>query len=131
MFVLAIGSAIILTMGRKSIFLWAGPSAVPSIALLRAMCVWMIIFAFTLNQSCLMGATYRVGKQAVLSMIAALFNLALSIAWARPYGTLGVLMAAIVSYILFIVVAQNSEVRRILRGDFLPSEHKSTSLETI
>jgi hypothetical protein len=34
-------------------------------------------------------------------------------------GAAGVVLATIVSYLIFIVVVQTWEVRRILRGDFL------------
>jgi O-antigen/teichoic acid export membrane protein len=86
--------------------------------LLRLMCVWMFIFAITLNQSCLMGATYRVGKQAIYGILAAAANLILSILWVKTIGSAGVLIATIVSYLVFIVAMQTWEVRRILRGDF-------------
>lgn len=113
---LAVGSGVLLSAGRRIIFLWAGAAAVPSAALLRLMCVWMVIFAFTTNQSCLMGATTRVKKQAIFSILAAAANLVLSIVWVRTMGVVGVLLATIVSYLLFIVIAQTLEVRNILRG---------------
>lgn len=119
MLVLAVGCTVILTAGKRIILFWAGPSAVPSATLLRMMCIWMVIFSITLNQSCLMGATYRTSKQAALSIVSAALNLLLSIVWVRHYGSLGVLMATIVSYVLFILAPQNLEVRGILRGDFL------------
>jgi O-antigen/teichoic acid export membrane protein len=113
------GCTLVLFAGRKIISKWAGPAAVPPVDLLWLMCVWMVIFSFTLNQSCLMGATYRVAKQAVISPLSAIVNLFLSILWVRPFGPLGVLLATIVSYVIFIVAVQAWEVRRILRGDFL------------
>lgn len=123
--ILVVGCAFTLLMGQRLILLWAGPAAVPNSLLLRLMCVWIVVFAFTLNQSCLMGATYRVGKQAVSSSLAAIANLVLSILWVKTMGPAGVLLATIVSYLVFIVVVQAFEVRRILRGDFIscPSKH--------
>ena len=119
--VLAAGSAILLAAGQRIIRIWAGPAAVPSTALLSLMCVWMVIFAITLYQSCLMGATSRIARQAVYGPVAALVNLVLSIIWVKTLGSLGVLLATVVSYIVFVLAAQGWEVRRILRGDFLPS----------
>jgi O-antigen/teichoic acid export membrane protein len=81
------------------------------------MCLWMIICAFATNQACLMGATSRMGKQAISSSLAAIANLTLSILWVRTMGPAGVLLATIVSYIVFIVFIQAWEVRSILRGD--------------
>ena len=117
---LAVGCGVMLVAGREIIRLWAGPAAVPTSLLLRLMCVWIVVLAFTLNQSCLMGATYRVGKQAIFSSLAAIANLVLSILWVKTMGPAGVLLATIVSYLVFIVVVQAVEVRRILRGDFGP-----------
>jgi O-antigen/teichoic acid export membrane protein len=66
-----------------------------------------------------------VGKQAISSSLAAVANLALSILWVKTMGPAGVLLATIVSYLVFIVAIQFMEVRRILRGDFMirPQEH--------
>ena len=69
--VLALGCSTMLLAGRDVIRLWAGPAAIPSTLLVQLMCVWVVICVFTTNQSCLMGATYRVGKQAVASSLAA------------------------------------------------------------
>jgi O-antigen/teichoic acid export membrane protein len=115
--VLTAGCIMLIVEGQNIVRLWAGASAVPSTMLLRLMCVWMFIFAITLNQSCLMGATARVKRQAVFSMIAAGANLVLSILWVKTMGVDGVILGTIVSYLLFIVVVQTIEVHSILRGN--------------
>lgn len=120
----AVGCSAVLLEGRQFIRLWAGPVAVPSTLLVQLMCVWIAIFAFCTNQSCLMGATFRVGKQAISSSLAAIANLILSIFWVKTLGPPGVLLATIVSYVVFIVAVQAWEVRRILRGDFLVGQQK-------
>jgi O-antigen/teichoic acid export membrane protein len=114
--VLAIGCSAMLLMGRDIIRLWAGPQAIPTKPLIWLMCVWIVIYAFTTNQSCLMGATTRVKKQAVFSLLGAVANLVLSVFWVRTMGVVGVLLGTVVSYLLFIVIAQTFEVRDILRG---------------
>jgi O-antigen/teichoic acid export membrane protein len=119
--VLAGGCTAMILGGRAAIRIWAGRAAVPPAPLLWLMCVWIAIYAFATNQSCLMGATFRVGKQAVSSVIAAAFNLALSIVWVRSMGPFGVLLATILSYLVFIVAVQTWEVGRILRGAFRPA----------
>jgi len=116
---LAIGCAVMLIAGREIIRIWAGPAAVPSALLVQLMCVWIVIFAFTTNQSTLMGATFRVSKQAISSVLSAGVNLTLSIIWVKTMGPAGVILATIVSYLIFIVAVQSWEVKRILRGDFL------------
>jgi O-antigen/teichoic acid export membrane protein len=118
---LAAGCSTLLLGGRQIIRLWAGPGAVPDSLLLQLMCVWIVICVFATNQSTLMGATFRVRRQAIASLISSLVNLALSILWIRKIGPVGVLLATIVSYLVFICGPQTWEVRRILRGDFLGS----------
>ena len=123
--VLAAGCAVLLSAGQHIILLWAGPAAVPSVQLLWLMCVWMVILAITTNQSCLMGATSRVKKQAVFSLVSAGANLALTILWVRTLGIIGVLLGTVVSYLLFIVIPATLEVRSILRGHRTPVEQVS------
>jgi O-antigen/teichoic acid export membrane protein len=128
--VLAVGCGTMLLAGRGIIRMWAGQAAVPTQTLMWLMCVWVIIFAFTTNQSCLMGATYRTGKQGFFSLLAAVSNLILSILWVRSIGPEGVLLATIVSYVIFIVLVQTWEVKRILRGDFLVSFSQEKPVNT-
>jgi O-antigen/teichoic acid export membrane protein len=117
---LAVGCLAMLFAGREIIRIWAGAAAVPNALLIRLMCVWIVISAFTFNQSCLMGATFRVTKQAIASSLAGVANLSLSILWVKTMGPAGVILGTIVSYLIFIVAVQAWEVRKILRGDFAP-----------
>jgi len=114
--VLLVGCAFALLAGRWIIRIWAGPVAVPSFGLIFLMCVWIAIFAFATNQSCLMGAVGRVGRQSLASLVAATVNLTLSIMWVKSMGPSGVLLATIVSYLVFILGIQLFEVRKILHG---------------
>jgi len=114
---MVLACAILLPFGRTIIRAWAGPAAVPSMALLGTMCVWMALYAVTVNQACLMGATSRVGKQAISSALAAAANLALTLWWVRTMGVTGVILGTVVSYLAFIVLVQAWEVRSILRSN--------------
>ena len=58
-------------------------------------------------------------KQVIFSSLTAVANLALSILWVKTMGAAGVVLATIVSYLIFVVAVTTWEVRRILRGDFL------------
>lgn len=112
---LGIACVVLVPFGRLIIRIWAGPVAVPDMRLLLLMCAWMVISAVALNQSCVLGATSRVRKQAFFSVAAAIVNLALSIYWVRTMGTFGVLLATVVSYLIFILPVQSIVVRSILR----------------
>lgn len=124
--VLTAGCLVLLAAGRPIIRLWAGPAAVPDPGLLHLMCIWMFIFAITLNQSCLLAALNRMKLQAIFGSIAAIGNLTLSILLVRPFGPAGVLLATIVSYLVCVVLIQSIEVKKVLRGDHLKTPMNGT-----
>lgn len=105
--------------GRQIIRVWAGPAAVPSAPLLWSMCFWAVLMSITINQALLMAATQRIQLQAVTASLAAVVNLAFSIILVQRLGAIGVLIATIGSYIVFILAPQEWEVRRILRGRYV------------
>jgi len=121
--------AILLLFGRGLIRLWAGPAAVPSWPLLVAMCVWALISGFMTVESCLLAALNRTRAQAVLSIVAAALNLALSVMWVRQIGSLGVIAGTIVSYLAVLVVPQTVIVWDLLRNELVePELQRATQL---
>jgi O-antigen/teichoic acid export membrane protein len=104
--------------GRWIIGLWAGKAAVPGLALLWCMCFWAVLYSICTNQAALLAATQRLRLQAAMGTLAAILSLVLSVVLVKRYGPIGVLSATI-SYLLFIVLPQTWEVRRILRGRYL------------
>lgn len=105
--------------GRQIIRIWAGPVAVPDSALLWSMCFWAVLVSVTINQALLMAATQRIQLQAATASLAAVVNLIFSIILVQRIGAIGVLIATIGSYLVFILVPQEWEIRRILRGRYL------------
>ncbi|MEO8736136.1 MAG: oligosaccharide flippase family protein, partial [Edaphobacter sp.] len=105
--------------GRQIIRIWAGPEAVPGAALLWSMCFWAVLVSITINQALLMAATQRIQLQAVTASLAAVTNLIFSIILVQRLGAIGVLIATIGSYIVFIIIPQEWEVRRILQGRYV------------
>jgi O-antigen/teichoic acid export membrane protein len=120
---LAVGVAALLIglFGRPVIRLWAGSPAVPGALLLWVMSLWVILLSYTVNQAMLLAATQRIQLQALSAAVSAVFNLGLSIFLVQRIGTLGVLMGTMVSYIFFVWAPQGYEVRRVLRGNYLPA----------
>ena len=110
-------AAFLLAAGRAVIRLWAGATAVPSLPLLAAMCLWMLISGCMTFESCLLAALERTRAQAALSIVAAGLNLTLSILWVQRIGCLGVIAATIVSYVVVLVVPQTMIVRGLWRSD--------------
>lgn len=110
---------LIALLGRPVIRIWAGPAAVPGTALLWCMALWAVILAFTSSQALLFAATQRLQVQAICGIIAVLVNLPLSIFLVQRMGAIGVLLATLSTYVVFIVIPQAWEVRRILAGRYL------------
>src|SRR5208337_4857577 len=111
------GVLMLILLGRTVIRLWAGPAAVPTNFLLLAMGVWALISGFMSVESCLLAALNRTREQAVLSIVAAVVNIALSIALVRHIGSLGVIGGTILSYLLVLVVPQSVIVRRLFKRE--------------
>lgn len=105
--------------GRWIIGVWAGNEAVPGSLLLWGMCLWVVLLSITVNQATLLAATQRIRLQVVYSSLTAILNLVLSVVLVKHYGAMGVLSATIISYLVFVVLPQTWEVRRILRGRYL------------
>jgi O-antigen/teichoic acid export membrane protein len=108
---------VLIVFGRALIRLWAGPAAVPTFSLLLAMGVWALISGFMSVESCLLAAMNRIREQAALSIVAAVVNIALSIALVRHIGSLGVIGGTILSYLLVLVVPQSVIVRRLFKQE--------------
>jgi len=105
--------------GRWIIGLWAGKAAVPSPALLWGMCFWTVLLSITVNQGALLAATQHIKLQAIYSSLSAVLNLILSIILVQRIGAIGVLLATIISYIVFIVAPATWQIRQILLGRYL------------
>ena len=110
-------AAILILFGRPLIRLWAGTAAVPGMALLGAMALWAVINGVMSVESCLLAALNRTREQALLSMVAAILNVWLSIVLVHRIGALGVITGTILSYLLILVVPQTLLVRDVWRRE--------------
>ena len=115
--------------GREIIEIWAGPAVKPSSLLICLMSIWMAICAIAINQACLMGALGRVKRQAVCSVVATVANLTLSIWWVQKWGTTGVVLGTIVSYVFFVLTTQSREIYLIFHQQ-PPIDHQSAACAT-
>jgi len=127
-------AAFLVVFGRVGIRLWAGPAAVPPRPLLLAMALWSVIAGFMTAESCLLAALNRTRLQAIVSVLAAAVNLALSIVLVTRIGSLGVILGTIISYLLVLVVPQTiavlKAVRNLEHGDQLcPAAPEATSID--
>jgi O-antigen/teichoic acid export membrane protein len=109
--------SVLVVFGRPLIRVWAGAEAVPTISLLLAMGVWALINGFMSVESCLLAALNRTREQAFLSIVAAVVNIALSIALVRHIGLLGVIGGTILSYVFVLVIPQSMIVRGVFKRE--------------
>jgi O-antigen/teichoic acid export membrane protein len=108
---------LLVSFGRFAIRIWAGQPAVPGSYLLVAMAVWIVINGFMTMESCLLAALNRTRGQALLSVVAAAVNIALSLFLVRHFGALGVIGGTVLSYLLVLVVPQSLIVRSVWRRE--------------
>lgn len=113
--VLLVGLGLLVLFGRTLIHMWAGPAAVPPELLLALMAVWTFMSAITSMQSCLLGAVGRVKLQGVLSILAAVLNLVLSIYLVQRIGPAGAVLGTVISYLLVLIFPQTWDVRQFFR----------------
>ncbi len=107
----------LVVFGRPLIRVWAGPAAVPTFSLLLAMGIWALISGFMSVESCLLAALNRTREQAALSVVAAVVNIALSIALVRHVGSVGVIAGTILSYALVLVIPQSVIVGSLFKKE--------------
>lgn len=106
-------------IGRPLIHFWAGPSAVPGVALLWLMVFYAILVAATTNQALLLTATGRLRLEATVAVLAAITNLGLSIYLVKIIGPEGVILSTILSFLVLMLLPQQWEVKRVLTGRFM------------
>jgi O-antigen/teichoic acid export membrane protein len=110
---------LLMFFGRAAIRIWAGPAAVPTTQLLLAMGVWVLISGFMSVESCLLAALNRTREQAVLSIVAAIANIVLSIVLVRHIGSVGVIGGTVLSYLFVLVVPQSLIVRGLFKKELV------------
>ncbi len=112
----------LVVLGPVFIRLWAGAAAVPKGALLLVMGLWMVVSGFMSLESCLLAALNRVRGQAVLSVVAAMVNVAISLVLVRRMGAVGVISGTVLAYLLVLVVPQSLIVRSVWRRELREHE---------
>jgi O-antigen/teichoic acid export membrane protein/ADP-heptose:LPS heptosyltransferase len=117
--------------GRPLIRWYVGAAAVPSEWLIVAICLWTLIATGMELESCLLLALDRVKFLAVLSLVAAVVNVGLSIYWVRRIGSVGVVLGTIASYLLVLVGAQSVLVWKALYRPAAESRELSPALRAL
>jgi len=106
---------VFLVFGRTIIRHWAGAAAVPRQSLVVTMCAWVMISTVMNNEACLLAATSQIRLQAFLGILAAIVNLGLTIWLVQRIGSVGVILATVVSYIVVVVGPQTWKTLQVLK----------------
>ena len=117
--IVGIAAMLIGVFGKLLIRLWAGGAAVPGTELLWLMAAFNVTMAATTNQAFLLNATGRLRVEALVAVIAASANLSLSIYLVPRIGVDGAVLSTLLSFLVFMIVPQELEVRRVLSGRYL------------
>jgi O-antigen/teichoic acid export membrane protein len=122
LFTVALAAVLLGLFGQTIIRIWAGTSAIPAHNVIWTMAAFNVVMAATTNQAFLLNATGRLRLEATVAVLAAIFNIALSIYLVQRIGAEGVILATLVSFLMFMIVPQQLEVRNVLRGRYLPGK---------
>ena len=109
-------SAVLVFIAQPFIGWWAGPGVVPTMPLVWWMAAWAVINGFTNPIACLLAAASHLKMQTVVSAVATVVNLTLSVVLVQRIGVTGVIAATVVSYAVFICGPIYIVCRRMIDG---------------
>jgi O-antigen/teichoic acid export membrane protein len=113
--------------GRALISLWGGAAAVPAHSIVWTMAAFNVVMAATTNQAFLLNAAGRLRIEAIVAVLAAASNLTLSVYLVQRIGAEGVILATLLSFLVFMIVPQHMEVKNVLAGRGANSGARSTA----
>lgn len=102
-------------IARPFIGWWAGPTVVPSSALIVWMAAWSVINAFTNPIACLLASAAHLRAQIIYSAFSTVSNIVLSVYLVQRWGVEGVIAATVISYALFVCGPVYIDAERLLR----------------
>lgn len=112
-----IPASLLIVFGKSIINYWAGPVAVPSQSLLFWMGAWSLGSVTMNSVVCFLNGAGKVRGQMFYSTISAICNIFLSIILVVRWGTVGVIAASVVTYVLLNLVPASLEARLILNQE--------------
>jgi O-antigen/teichoic acid export membrane protein len=101
-------------VARPFIGWWAGPTVVPSTALIAWMAAWSLINAFTNPIACLLASAAHLRAQIIYSAFSTVSNIVLSIYLVQRWGVEGVIAATVISYAFFVCGPVYIDAQRLL-----------------
>ena len=107
---------VLVIIGGKFIELWVGPEAIPSLGLLIGSGIWLVLMTIGSALSVFLNGLQIVKIQLVVSIIAGVVNIILTIWFIQMYGVVGAVFGSVVSYFAFTMVPYFFLVQKMLRG---------------
>jgi O-antigen/teichoic acid export membrane protein len=99
----SVAAAVVLgVIAKPFIGWWAGKNVVPSSSLVLWMAAWSIINGFTNPIACLLAAASHLRYQIIYSAVSSVANIALSLYLVQRWGSVGVIAATVMSYMVFV-----------------------------
>ena len=120
---LSLPSALILfVLGRPVVESWTSNAVSPSLGLLAALSVSVILNGFLGPAAMLMNALHVVAFQMCWATLMAVANIALSIVLVGQIGIAGAVIGTVISQVLFLVVPYALYIRRLLTNMVIPGD---------
>jgi len=111
----AVFTALLTAFFPAVLSLWVGDKAAPDQTLVWWMAAWTLLFAVTLPVSTVLTATGNLTRMLVFAYVAAIINVALSVALVRPFGAPGVVAATTITNATCALVPYSLELVRFFR----------------
>jgi O-antigen/teichoic acid export membrane protein len=105
---------VITFVAKPFIAWWAGPTVVPSTALIIWMAAWSLINAFTNPIACLLASAAHLRAQIVYGALSTASNIVLSIYLVQRWGVEGVIAATVIAYAIFVCGPTYVDSQRLL-----------------
>lgn len=113
----ALAGTVLVVFGQQLIGLWLGKSLVPPLSLLIAFALWTTYSSFILPYSSLMNGAGILRPQAIIGVLMALANLALTLWLTKTIGLAGPPLGSLLAHVSIALVPAIILVRRVLREE--------------
>jgi O-antigen/teichoic acid export membrane protein len=110
-----VASFFLVIFGRRILFCWAGPDIHPSVSLLVGLGVWTVCGTVGNAVSIFLNGMGILRFQAIIGILMALCNLALSIELARAWGVAGVIWGTVFAYLGIVVLPMFYVLPKLLK----------------
>jgi O-antigen/teichoic acid export membrane protein len=116
-----VAAVLLVVLGPWAVSAWAGEAVRPPLALMVAGAGFVVVNAVSGPVAMLLNGLHHVRPQAIVAVVMAVANIALSIKWVQQHGLPGPLFATVVTQVVCILVPMGLYLRRVFRRDLGPA----------